>query len=143
MSKFSETTNAELNQIVNSETNIESTTDPQSRVSKLYDYAKLIVLLKNFERIYSIIFGSQIRILQRLNHSITENVDDLKFYYENAVKIYPESYKNYNYLDYLQFLIINRLVNFDQENNTLTITAFGQDFLRYITESNLSLERRN
>lgn len=143
LDKFSAETNAELIQIVNNETKIEEITDLQNKVNQLYDYAKLLVLLKNFERIYSIIFGSQIRILQRLNYTITENIEDLKLYYENAVKYYPETYKNYNFIDYLKFLTTNKLVNYTEGDNSLTITNFGQDFLRYITESNLSLEKRN
>ncbi|WP_226065509.1 hypothetical protein [Kaistella polysaccharea] len=143
LSKFSQATNIELDEIINSETNLTEINDVQTRAEQLYDYSKLIVLLKNFERIYLVIFGSQIRILQRLNYSITEDIDELKFYFDNAVKIYPETYKNYLYKDYLQFLISNKLVNYDQESNSLTITNFGQDFLRYIIESNLSLDRRN
>lgn len=143
LDKFSTETNAELIRIVNNETKIEEITDLQNKVNQLYDYAKLLVLLKNFERIYSVIFGSQIRILQRLNYTITENIEDLNFYYENAVKFYPETYKNYNYINYLKFLTTNKLVNYSEGDNSLTITNFGQDFLRYITESNLSLEKRN
>ena len=143
LAKFSIETNEELDKIVKNETNLEEIVDLQSKINQLYDYSKLLVLLKNFERIYSVIFGSQIRILQRLNYSITENIDDLKFYYDNAVKIYPETYKNYEYIEYLKFLTSNKLVNYIEETNSLNITNFGQDFLRYITESNLSLEKRN
>jgi hypothetical protein len=89
-----------------------------------------------------VIFGSQIRILQRLNYTETENIEDLKLYFDNEVKFYPETYKNYNYINYLKFLPTNKLVNYTEGDNSLTITEFGQDFLRYITESNLSLEKR-
>lgn len=140
LTKFSTQTNEELEEIIEKETKFSEIKNFEAKTEQLYNYSKLIILLKNFERIYYVIFGSQIRILQRLNYSFTENKNDLKFYYENVAKVYPEIFKNYNYDDYLDFLFANKLIN--KETDTITITTFGQDFLRYLIESNLSLEKR-
>ena len=47
------------------------------------------------------------------------------------------------YREYLNFLVINELVLMNENEQTLTITDMGKDFLRYIIESNLSSEKLN
>ena len=82
-----------------------------------------------------------IRLLQRLNSSHTETKNDLKFYYDNAVKYNAEGYKNYSYENYLNFVFQSGLILIDNDN--VRITDLGKDFLRYIVEANLTVEKYN
>jgi hypothetical protein len=98
-------------------------------------------MFKSFERVYDSIFGSQIRFLQRLNHTSVESKTSLKLYYDNAVKNYPEAYKTYTYDRYLKYLSNNGLIIMNENDQNIQITFFGKDFLRYLLETNLSLEK--
>lgn len=141
LAKFSELTLKQIENIIENETQISKVEGLQNKYERIYKYSKLIVLIKNFEKIYDIIYGSQIRLLQRLNYSKTETKDELKFYYEIAVKNNPEGYKKYTYDNYLNFLYQNGLINIVNDN--ITITDAGKDFLRYIVEANLTVEKFN
>lgn len=141
LAKFSEETLSSIDNIIESETQIIQVEGIQNKYDRIYKYAKLIILIKNAEKIYSLIYGSQIRMLQRLNYSHTETKEELKLYYENASKNNPEGYKNYPYDSYLNFLIQNGLISIENEN--VSITYNGRDFLRYIVEANLTVEKFN
>ncbi|WP_395058308.1 hypothetical protein [Flavobacterium sp.] len=141
--KFSNSTNEKVSQIIQNETKINDLTDINQKYDRIYNYSKLLIIIKSAEKIHHMIYGSQIRILQRLNHSITEKIEDLEFYYDNAAKYNPKLFKDYPYREYLNFLVINELVLMNENEQTLTITDMGKDFLRYIIESNLSSEKLN
>ncbi|MFH6947312.1 hypothetical protein ACHRV6_02370 [Flavobacterium sp. FlaQc-51] len=143
LNKFSETSRTTAFQIIENETKISEVEKPQQKYERLLKYSQLLIIVKNAEKIYQLIFGSQIRLLQRLNYSITENSNDLKFYYDSAVEYNPKIYKDYSYKSYLNFLIINDLIILDEEKESLTITDIGKDFLRYLTEANLNLDKLN
>lgn len=139
MAKFSQNTLDQIDKTIENETSISKVDGLQNKYDRIYKYAKTLVLVKNAERIYSLIYGSQIRLLQRLNHTTTETKNDLKFYYDTALKNYPNLYETYSYESYLSFLSNNELITIINEN--VTITTIGKDFLRYIIEANLSTER--
>ena len=139
LNKFSKTSNDFAEQILENETQISEISNTETKIERLFNYSKLLIIIKTAERIYYSIYGSQIRILQRLNHSNTEKIDDLKFYFENAQKTYPTVFKEYSYENYLYFLQQNGLIQLI--DNNATITDVGRDFLRFIIESNLSFEK--
>ena len=91
--KFSETSREQSEQIVENETKISTVEGYQNKYERIYKYSKLLVMIKSFEKVYDSIYGSQIRLLQRLNHTSVETKSSLKLYYDNAVKNYPEAYK--------------------------------------------------
>ncbi|MBJ2124798.1 hypothetical protein [Flavobacterium sp. IB48] len=141
LAKFSDSTLKSLDKIIENETQISTIDNPQNKYDRIYKYAKILILVKNIEKIHALIFGSQIRLLQRLNYSYSESKSDLKQYYDDAVKKNSEGYNDYSYENYLNFLVINDLVKID--NETVSITDYGKDFLRYIVEANLTVEKFN
>jgi hypothetical protein len=142
LAKFSETTLSKVEKIIENETQISTVEAYQNKYERIYKYSKLLVLVKSLEKVYETIYGSQIKLLQKLNSSHLETKNDLKIYYDNAVKINPEGYKNYAYENYLNFLYQNSLIEID-DNDNVNITDYGKDFLRYIVEANLSFEKYN
>lgn len=141
LNKFSEVSLEQADQIIENETKISEVEGYQNKYERLYKYSKLLVLIKSFEKVYDSIYGSQIRFIQRLNHTSVESKTSLKLYYDNAKNSYPEAYKVYKYEDYLNYLKISGLINMEENNENIQITFFGKDFLRYLLEANLSVEK--
>ena len=141
LAKFSDSALNAIDEIIENETQISSVEGLQNKYDRIYKYAKLLILVKTAEKIYSLIYGSQIRMLQRLNYSQVETKTELKVYYDNAVKNNPVGYKDYTYESYLNFLVQNALIYIENEN--VSITDAGRDFLRYIVEANLTVEKYN
>ena len=139
--KFSETSREQSEQIVENETKISTVEGYQNKYKRIYKYSKLLVMIKSFEKVYDSIYGSQIRLLQRLNHTSVETKSSLKLYYDNAVKNYPEAYKTYGYESYLNYLQVKGLIVMQENDENVQIAHFGVDFLRYLLEANLSVEK--
>jgi uncharacterized protein YqiB (DUF1249 family) len=139
--KFSETSREQSEQIVENETKISTVEGYQNKYERIYKYSKLLVMIKSFEKVYDSIYGSQIRLLQRLNHTSVETKSSLKLYYDNAVKNYPEAYKTYGYESYLNYLQVKGLIVMQENDENVQIAHFGVDFLRYLLEANLSVEK--
>ena len=86
------------------------------------------------------IYGSQIRLLQKLNYS-SENKENVKYFYDNAATYFPAAYENYTYENYLDFLVSCDLIIYNRETNIISITEVGKDFLRYLVESNSNIDK--
>ncbi|MCZ6704256.1 MAG: hypothetical protein O6940_14605 [Ignavibacteria bacterium] len=120
---------------------IESIKSPEDRERALLKYSKLVYLALQFKRIYQDIFGSQIKILQKLNSSNNETKESLKVYYEKARSANPnKGYENYSYDPYLQYLFGENLIQLNSDGK-ITITNIGQDLLTYINKSRLNLDK--
>jgi hypothetical protein len=141
LAKFSEYTLNRADEIIEQETQISSVEGLQNQYDRIYKYSKLLVLIKNFEKMYDSMYGSQIRFLQRLNHTTTESKEDLKLYYNNAKESYPNIYRDYSYDAYLNFLYANGLIIKEEGTENISISVIGKDYLRYLLEANLSLEK--
>lgn len=141
LGKFSDYTLQSTDEIIEKDTQITTVEGFQNKYDRIYKYAKFLIIIRSFEKIHNIIYGSQIRLLQRLNYSQTETKDELKLYYDNAVKNNPDGYKNYPYESYLNFLVTCEFIIINEE--TISITDVGKDFLRYIVEANLTVEKFN
>lgn len=109
---------------------------------KLVNYAVLLNVLLNFERNYSIIFGSQIRMLMHLNSSIDDTKENLKSFYDYALRKYPLIYQKYSYDEWLDFLYDSGYI-VDAKNSTVRITILGRDFLKFIIETGKTEFRPN
>ncbi|MFD2824461.1 hypothetical protein ACFS5M_12335 [Lacinutrix iliipiscaria] len=141
LAKFSEYTLNRADEIIEQETQISTVEGLQNQYDRIYKYSKLLVLIKNFEKMYDSMYGSQIRFLQRLNHTTTESKEDLMLYYNNAKENYPNVYRDYSYKAYLNFLYANGLVIDEDGTENISISVIGKDYLRYLLEANLSLEK--
>lgn len=140
ISKFSDVGQKYALEIVEAETKISEIVDSQLKYERLLKYSQLLLMIKFFERTYRLIYGSQIRLLHKLNYS-PEKSQDVKYLYDNAANYFPETYKDYPYEDYLKFLVTEGLITKDENEGILSITDVGKDFLRYLVESNSSLEK--
>lgn len=86
-----------------------------------------------FEKIYSIIFGSQIEMLKllRVESSMSKVSFTVEFQY---VRSKFGIYDSWSEKDFLTILLNNRLI--EEEAEVLIISPKGLDFLRYIEENN-------
>ena len=64
------------------------------------------------------------------------------FFYENAKERNPRFYENYPYEQYLDFLKAYDLILFEKDGR-IGITILGRDFLKYIIETGLPMEKLN
>ncbi|WP_250656961.1 winged helix-turn-helix domain-containing protein [Alkalimarinus coralli] len=99
-------------------------------------------LLAAFERIYSIIFGSQIELLKRLNELAGQGRS--RQYVEQFFKETKTSAKNtaiahWKLNQYLEFLFSNALIV--QNNDQYHITNLGGEFLAWLVKANKSEQR--
>jgi hypothetical protein len=88
-----------------------------------------------FEKIYRVIYGSQISLLDALNSYPTSN-ENIKFYYNKASDYYSESYKTISLEQWTQFLIKKGLCV--EENGVYKITDFGIEFLLYLVKNGMN-----
>ena len=113
--------------------------NPDKKVEFLLKSLASTTLNTEFERLNSIIWGSQITILKKLNtkeqsHSV------LKEIYDQAAKEYPEGFRDYTLENYIGFLINTELIRKNDEN--YFITDYGHEFLKYLIDSRAN-EYRN
>lgn len=130
---LSEETLKESEQIVRSQSNLDSIDDKDKKIETLLNYSKIMVVYFQFEQIYSVIFGSQIQILELLNTGVIENKQSLKHFYDIAAKTYPETYQQYDYESYFNFLTAYNLIDCDH-NGQVRIKMYGVDFLKYLVQ---------
>jgi hypothetical protein len=123
------------------ETNLDSIPTDKEKTELLINYSIALYIIKHYEMIYNAIYGSQLMILQQLNTFAYEDNETLKRYYDYAVERSPKFYDNYSYEDYIEFLYSFNLIVL--EDDGVKITILGVDFLKYITETGKSLNKRN
>lgn len=117
-------------------TNLEKRKDDKDKIEILIQYSEALLILLMFERYFYLIFGSQLMLLQHLNSEGYRPKNEFKFYFDNAVKKNPDFFKNFDYEQYLSFLINNDLIT--EDNNNISITILGRDFLKFIVHNGLS-----
>lgn len=91
-----------------------------------------------FEQIFSMIWGSQIYILEDLNGRRTGVLkEEIKtLYYDEAVKRWSNFFVNYSYDAYLGFLKDRNLVV--EKDGRLFIADYGVEFLGYLAKTGRS-----
>lgn len=94
----------------------------------------------SFNKLYNLIYGTQIQILEKLNISSPRNVTLIWKQFCKAKKDYPEYYENQaiNFSKYISFLIDNKLIT--KGNHTYSISDIGIDFIRWM---GLNLKNEN
>lgn len=92
-----------------------------------------------FDRLYSLIWGSQIGVLQFLNTGAPEvaDVGRLNVWYEQAAARDPDVYKAYSFDQWLGFLQVAGLLRRDGER--VEITLEGREFLKYLVQQGYPL----
>lgn len=84
----------------------------------------------DFQRIYSIIWGSQIELLNFVNSRTFATAEELQTYYTIAAIQYPDTYASYTFDEYLNFLQSQLLLRVD--NGEYRITLKGRSFLLFL-----------
>ena len=107
-------------------------TDTKKAAEVLMRYMAALQVLIDFQNIDSLIWGSQLYILEALNEiKAGLSKEHIKSsYYDKAKEKFPEQYYEYSYEQYIQFLITNNLL-LEQEGKYV-ITVKGVEFMRYL-----------
>lgn len=96
-------------------------------------------LLLEFERIHSVIFGSQLYLLRQLNSNLGNGIteSDVFEHFDRVKQHFSESYNNWDANQYLSFLFSKLLITKD-ENNIIHLTNLGVEYLIWITRNGQS-----
>lgn len=88
----------------------------------------------DFERVYSLIFGSQLELLQILNTPRDKemSLELVGEYYVEDVKNKFDVFDTWSLQDYLDFMYKRALIKLDDAHNTIALTPKGQDFLKFV-----------
>lgn len=94
-----------------------------------------------FERIYRLIFGSQLRLLQHMNTQPAGQlpVSAAQVFYIAARAQHLQFYTTYPFDQWLQFLINSVLVK--RIDSRIGITVRGGEFLTHLTKEGLTLNK--
>lgn len=86
----------------------------------------------HFERAYSIVWGSQLAILQHVNTlgETGASMESLKPFYLQAAATYPQIYQKYAFEAYMGFLASQMLVEIKKDHAFITLV--GREFLRWL-----------
>ena len=107
----------------------------QEKVDYLIRHLALSQLYLNFEKCYSLIFGSQIYLLKRLNEVLGEgrDINFIRTHFDQVQTSFSPSFDDWTLDTYMQYLFENRLVT--QQDNRFHITVRGIGFLVWLTKS--------
>jgi hypothetical protein len=83
------------------------------------------------ERLYRIIFGSQIAVLKHLNLYGPANRVIIQKFYDEAKEKFPQVYNPYPFESYVKFMKSQNLVNTPDDIN-YSITILGKEFLLWM-----------
>ncbi len=109
--------------------------DENNRLDILVSYLAQARLELSFERIYRVIFGSQIEGLRHLSEVGQVSFDEARAFFDRVKEKYPELYEDYGFAGWLGFLESEYLVH--RNGNFIEITDFGRDFLAYLANRRL------
>lgn len=123
------------------DTELEKLETDKDKIERLKKYSTMLRIMRQFDLIYYSIFGSQIRILEKLNTLQPSTKDSLKIFYEHSKNSNPNFFENYSFDDYLNFLFSFNLII--ENDGAIRITILGVDFLKYLSETNKDVNKLN
>ena len=92
-----------------------------------------------FERLYNVIWASQIEILRAANERIVSD-EEARKHYETASRMNPLFYRNYSFEQYTRFLIDQNVLA-QPSPGQYRITVKGQAFLVFLVNTGKPLQR--
>jgi hypothetical protein len=118
------------------EVSLESVTHDQL-LTIVTEMAGYVMMTVDFERIYTLIFGSQIALLAELNgvFAIGSTRARARAFYDHTSSETPGIFENFSFEQWLGFLTANGLVTLEHNGEILKITGVGRDFLRYLVQA--------
>ncbi len=98
-------------------------------------------ILKWFERTYSIIYGSQIKLLEELlvAEKVGFDIEKVERRFRRTKRKNPDFFEDLESNEYLEFLYISRLIK--KEDNKVLITDEGTDFIKILEEVKYTKEK--
>jgi hypothetical protein len=93
------------------------------------------------EKLYRLIFGSQISLLKSLNTGPTKTDAAMRQFYDRAKKRFPKFYDGYAYESWRDFLLSQGVITHDQERDVYGINQYGRDFLQWIVSEGLAEDK--
>lgn len=96
----------------------------------------------SFEYIYNVIFGAQLRLLQKALQALAEGLShsDVILAYEELLKAMRVTTGDFSLLNFVGFLTDNRLLRFDADNR-YRLTDLGRAFVAYLVSTGRSLSK--
>lgn len=113
---------------------------PGDREDHLIPLLAAALIRESWERTYLWIFGTQIRLLQKLNESpqgLTE--EEVRDIYKTGASQYPEIYRAFPFENWIAFMEATTLTT--KEIGRYLITPYGRGFLKYLVAQGLSFDR--
>lgn len=113
---------------------------PGNREEHLIPLLAAALTRESWERIYLWIFGSQIRLLLKLNESpqgMTEA--EVRGIYQTGVDQNPETYHAYPFENWIFFMEATTLTR--KEDDRHLITPYGRSFLKYLVGQGLTFDK--
>jgi hypothetical protein len=89
-------------------------------------------ILVRMERIYRLIFGSQITVLRTLNESGPQPADSLSILFDKAKSKAPKFFGEYTFRDWIDFLLKQNTI-VELADGKYGISVLGQEFLKWVT----------
>lgn len=99
-------------------------------------------LLLGFERIHKFIFASQLNLLRKLANIVPEGYTktEITEFFADVRLQFPNSFKDWDENKYLAYLYSNILI-VKGEHDKVHLTNLGQEYLNWIDENNISLDK--
>ena len=109
---------------------LKNTTD---ELNKNYSIAQIEL---DFERIYNLIFSSQIDFLVKVNTYSQVSFSDVEDHFFKTKQLAPIVFKDWNTQLYINFLMNSGLIVLNNENSQVLITTKGRAFIGYLSKMN-------
>lgn len=113
---------------------------PDEREEFIIKFISTIMINAIYENVWLRIYRSQLLALFELNRVLLRR-EQLKLYYDNATKQFPQVYAKYSFDQWLEFLRSNMLV-LEHPGQTFEITVRGKDFLKYMVHCGYTADQR-
>jgi hypothetical protein len=93
------------------------------------------------ERLYRLIFGSQIALLKALNVGTPKTEDEVRQFFERAKRKAPKFYGDYQYETWRDFLLGQAAIARDAETGLYGITQNGREFLSWMVGQGIAEDK--
>jgi len=119
---------------------IKGITDPREREKVLLRFLASARASFHFERVYRLIYGSQIEALKYLVSRGAGGIPktELKPLYDAAAQSYPLIYPKVTFDDWVRFLQTTGLIDVDPQGNVVRLSLSGREFLKHLVDMGYS-----
>lgn len=115
-------------------------TFPSLRDGTVVKFIAMGIINALYDSVWNTVYRSQVLALSELNKRVLRR-EEIKPYYDNAVKQFPLIYKSYPFDAWLAWMAKNVLV-IESPGQIFAITVRGQDFLKYMLHCHYAPELR-